>query len=78
MRAYKNTDPHYKILRDYWDKWIETKGKDIMVKSRDGLKTRTIHSILHVREEGEGQGKAAQHKNPHTTYTRIWPNQLFR
>ena len=46
MRAYKNTDPHYKILRDYWDKWIETKGKDIMVKSRDGLKTRTIHSIV--------------------------------
>jgi len=63
MRAYKNTDPHYKILRDYWDKWIETKGKDIMVKSRDGLKMRTIHSILRVREEGEGQGKAAQHKN---------------
>ena len=56
----KKTDPQYKILRDYWDEWIDTKGKVIMVKSRDGLKTRTINScILRVRKEDEGQVSAA-------------------
>jgi hypothetical protein len=56
----KKTDPQYKILRDYWDEWINTKGKEIMVKSRDGLKTRTINScILRVRKEDEGQVSAA-------------------
>ena len=56
----KKTDPQYKILRDYWDEWIDTKGKEIMVKSRDGLKTRTINScILRVRKEDEGQVSAA-------------------
>ena len=61
MGLYKKTDPQYKILHDYWDTWVKPKEKDIMVKSRDGLKMRTIHSILDVREkEDEVQGGAAE------------------
>jgi hypothetical protein len=40
-----------------------TKGKEILVVSRDGLQKKTIHIILLIREEGEVQGPPAEHES---------------
>jgi hypothetical protein len=63
MGAYTKTNPQYMILDEYWDNWVKTKGtKEIRVMSKDGsLKSKSIYSILRVREEGEVvQGDAAE------------------
>jgi hypothetical protein len=50
--AYTKADLQYKILRDYWDNWSKTKGKEIKVVSKDGsLKSNSIYSILRVRKK---------------------------
>lgn len=64
MGAYDKKDPQYKILRNYWDKWIKTKGKEVWVMNRDGLGKKSIYSILRTREEGEMQEvTAAEHRD---------------
>jgi hypothetical protein len=51
MGAYNKNDPQYKILRDYWDEWIKTKGKEVWVMTRDGLGKKTAY---------EGRGRIAR------------------
>ena len=64
MGAYNKNDPQYKILRNYWDKWIKTEGKEVWVMNRDGLGKKSIYSILRMREEGELQeAMAAEHRD---------------
>ena len=64
MGAYNKNDPQYKILRNYWDKWIKTEGKEVWVMNRDGLGKKSIYSILRMREKGELQEvTAAEHRD---------------
>lgn len=52
------------ILWLYWKAWIKDKGKAYMVGANIGMKKKSAHSLLHMREEeGErilGAGREGQ------------------
>lgn len=62
--CYRKDSPEYKYIRDFWNEWIESDGKDLFVNS-DSLRKKSIHSILHTRKK-ESASKAAAGKKKGT------------
>ena len=48
--CYRKGSPDYKFLRDYWNTWIEEKGKELVICNK-GMSKKSIHKILHTRKK---------------------------
>ena len=46
--CYRKNSPEYKYLREYWNNWIEGRGKELIING-DSMSKKTIHSVLHTR-----------------------------
>ena len=62
--CYRKDSPEYKYIRDFWNEWIESKGK-VLFNNSDSLHKKSIHSILHTRKR-ESASKAAAGKKKGT------------
>ena len=60
--AFIKTDPQYILLRNYWNKWIEDKGKKLMVGTTVGVK-KSMHSILGTRDDRDLNKSQGRTKN---------------
>ena len=64
--CYWTNTPDYRYVREYWNKWIEEKGKELFING-DSLSKKTIHSVLHTRKKGEDTRKYAAARKKDTT-----------
>ena len=78
-RAFKTGTEDYKILGQYWNKWIEKEGKTFMLSgTKVGVKKKCTQRFAHgacgLREVygyGEEEGR------PQTAFFGLWPSSFF-
>ena len=56
--CFRKNSPEYKCLREYWNTWVEEKGKALII-SGDTMSKKSIYDILHTRKKGEDTRKYA-------------------
>jgi hypothetical protein len=62
-RAFKPGTDDYKVLRQYWNKWIESEGKTFKLGgSKEGVKKKSAHQVLRTIPVGHAKRMAMEKK----------------
>ena len=62
-RAFKPGTDDYKVLRQYWNKWIEKEGKTFMLGGlKEGVKRKSAHQVLRTIPVGHAKRMAMAKK----------------